>query len=58
MTRVSQRAVYNLRRDLKAKLARVPVKYYDTTNNGEIMSRMVNDMDNIPLRLYSRGLSN
>lgn len=47
MTRVSQRAVYNLRRDLKAKLARVPVKYYDTTNNGEIMSRMVNDMDNI-----------
>ncbi|QLL69650.1 ABC transporter ATP-binding protein [Lactobacillus sp. 3B(2020)] len=51
MTRVSQRAVFNLRRDFKAKLARVPVKYYDATSNGEIMSRMVNDMDNIATAL-------
>ena len=35
MTRVSQRAVFNLRQDFKAKLARVPVKYYDATSNGE-----------------------
>ena len=47
MTRISQRVVYNLRQDLKAKMARVPIKYYDTHSNGDIMSRMVNDMDNI-----------
>ena len=47
MTRISQKVVYNLRQDLKAKMARVPIQYYDTHSNGDIMSRMVNDMDNI-----------
>lgn len=47
MTRVSQRVVYNLRQDLLDKMQRVPVKYYDSHSNGDIMSRMVNDMDNI-----------
>lgn len=47
MTWISQRVVYNLRQDLKAKMARVPVSFYDNHSNGELMSRMVNDMDNI-----------
>lgn len=47
MTRISQRVVYNLREDLEEKMQRVPVKFYDTHSNGDIMSRMVNDMDNI-----------
>ncbi|KRM86507.1 ABC-type multidrug transport system, ATPase and permease component [Lacticaseibacillus thailandensis DSM 22698 = JCM 13996] len=47
MTRVSQLTVYDLRRDFKAKMKRVPVHYYDAHNNGDIMSRAVNDMDNI-----------
>ena len=47
MIRVSQRVVYNLRQDFEEKMRRVPIKYYDTHNNGDIMSRMVNDMDNI-----------
>ena len=47
MTRISQRVVYNLRQDFEEKMRRVPIKYYDTHNNGDIMSRMVNDMDNI-----------
>lgn len=47
MTRISQRVVYQLRQDFKDKLARVPVAYYDTHSNGDLMSRMVNDMDNI-----------
>ena len=47
MTRVSQRVVYNLIQDFEEKMRRVPIKYYDTHNNGDIMSRMVNDMDNI-----------
>ncbi len=47
MTKISQKVVFNLRGDLKEKMQRVPVKFYDTHSNGDIMSRMVNDMDNI-----------
>lgn len=47
MTRISQQVVYQLRRDFKAKMQRVPVSYYDTHSNGDIMSRAINDMDNI-----------
>lgn len=47
MTRISQVTVYDLRKELKDKMQRVPIKYYDTHNNGDIMSRAVNDMDNI-----------
>jgi ATP-binding cassette subfamily B protein len=47
MTRISQRTVYDLRREMKDKMQRVPINYYDTHNNGDIMSRAVNDMDNI-----------
>lgn len=47
MTRISQRTVYALRRAFKAKMQKLSVAYYDTHNNGDIMSRMINDMDNI-----------
>ncbi|MFY0865961.1 ABC transporter ATP-binding protein [Enterococcus faecium] len=47
MTRVSQRTVYELCHDLEAKMNRVPISYYDTHTNGDIMSRAINDMDNI-----------
>ncbi|GKT04340.1 ABC transporter ATP-binding protein [Furfurilactobacillus entadae] len=47
MTRISQRTVYKLRRSFKGKMRVVPIKYYDTHSNGDIMSRAVNDMDNI-----------
>lgn len=47
MTRISQRTVYKLRREFKGKMRLVPIKYYDTHSNGDIMSRAVNDMDNI-----------
>ena len=47
MTRISQRTVYKLRRSFKGKMQNVPISYYDTHSNGDIMSRAVNDMDNI-----------
>lgn len=47
MARISQKVVYNLRRDMKEKMQRLPIEYYDTHSNGDIMSRAVNDMDNI-----------
>ncbi|MEG0550043.1 MAG: ABC transporter ATP-binding protein [Vagococcus sp.] len=47
MTRISQNTVYQLRKELKDKMSRVPISYYDTHTNGDIMSRAINDMDNI-----------
>lgn len=47
MANVSQKIVYRLRKAFKAKMQRLPINYYDTHQNGDIMSRAVNDMDNI-----------
>ncbi len=47
MAGVSQRVVYRLRREVEEKLGRLPLRFYDTETHGEIMSRAVNDMDNI-----------
>lgn len=51
MTRISQQTVYKLRKDLKQKMRYLPISYYDTHNNGDIMSRAINDMDNIAATL-------
>ncbi|MCY0887380.1 MAG: ABC transporter ATP-binding protein [Alicyclobacillaceae bacterium] len=47
MAGVAQRAVYDLRKKVNDKLSRLPVKYYDSHPHGEILSRFVNDFDNI-----------
>lgn len=50
---VSQKAVYSLRRDFKRKLEYLPVSFYDTHDNGDIMSRAINDMDDISTMIQS-----
>jgi ATP-binding cassette subfamily B protein len=47
MAGISQRTVYGLRKEVDAKLARLPLKYYDDNTRGEILSRVTNDIDNI-----------
>jgi ATP-binding cassette subfamily B multidrug efflux pump len=47
MAGVAQRTVYQLRREVEEKLSRLPLKYFDGRTHGEILSRAVNDMDNI-----------
>ncbi|MFD3259246.1 ABC transporter ATP-binding protein [Paenibacillus lentus] len=47
MADVSQKTVYNLRKQVNDKLSRLPLKYYDARTHGEILSRVTNDMDNI-----------
>lgn len=47
MTRISQNTVYTLRKEIKLKMKYLPVNYYDTHSNGDILSRVINDMDNI-----------
>ena len=44
---VSQRTVYRLRRQVDEKLARLPLKYFDTHQRGDTLSRVTNDIDNI-----------
>ncbi|WP_309252359.1 ABC transporter ATP-binding protein [Paenibacillus spongiae] len=47
MAGVAQKTVYDLRKDVNEKLARLPLKFYDSRTHGEILSRAVNDVDNI-----------
>lgn len=45
MAGVSQNTVYQMRRDVDEKLARLPLKFYDSQPYGEILSRVTNDID-------------
>ncbi len=45
--KLSTATVRKLRYDLFAKLVKLPIKYTDTHNHGDIMSRMTNDVENI-----------
>ncbi|MEO5953073.1 MAG: ABC transporter ATP-binding protein [Chloroflexia bacterium] len=47
MSGVAQRTVFDMRRDVNEKLARLPLKFYDSRTHGEILSRVTNDVDNI-----------
>ncbi|MBN2351087.1 MAG: ABC transporter ATP-binding protein [Spirochaetales bacterium] len=47
MAGVSQKLVYDMRRDVDEKFSRLPLKYFDGRTHGEIMSRVTNDIDNI-----------
>lgn len=47
MAGVAQKTVYNLRKEVDEKLNRLPLKYFDSRTHGEILSRAVNDVDNI-----------
>ncbi len=47
VTEVSQRITYKLRRDMFAKINRMPLKYFDNQNHGEVLSIMTNDIDTV-----------
>jgi ATP-binding cassette subfamily B protein len=47
MAGVAQRVVYQLRQQVDEKLARLPLKYFDSHPRGDILSRVTNDIDNI-----------
>jgi len=47
MSSIAQNTVYALRRDVEAKFSRLPLKFFDSRTHGEILSRAVNDLDNI-----------
>lgn len=41
------RVVYRLREDIERKINRLPLRYFDTRQRGDVMSRVTNDVDNI-----------
>jgi ATP-binding cassette subfamily B protein len=51
MSDVAQKTTYAMRRELDNKFALLPLRYYDMHSNGEILSRMTNDMDTISTTL-------
>jgi ATP-binding cassette subfamily B protein len=47
MSGVSMKVTYRFRRDISKKINRMPFKYFDNTNQGEVLSRVTNDVDAI-----------
>ena len=56
MAGVAQRTVFGLRQDVEAKMARLPLKYFDSHPHGDLLSRVTNDIDNISTTLQ-QGLT-
>lgn len=56
MTGVSVDITYNLRKNIASKINRMPLKYFDGTNHGEVLSRITNDVDTVNQTL-SQSLS-
>lgn len=53
MLTVAQRALKRIRNDLFGKMQELPVRFYDTNSNGDLMSRFTNDVDTIGQMLSS-----
>ncbi len=47
----SQKVVRRLRNDLKEKLDKVPLSYYDQTSTGDIISRVTNDIEMVSVTI-------
>lgn len=47
MVTISQKTVYKMREDISEKMARLPLKYYDATAHGDVLSRVTNDVDTV-----------
>jgi len=53
MLTVAQNALQKIRNELFGNLQRLPVRFYDTNSNGDLMSRFTNDVDTIGQMLSS-----
>lgn len=47
MLTVAQNALRKIRNDLFSRLQALPVRFYDTNSNGDLMSRFTNDVDTV-----------
>ncbi|WP_242310912.1 ABC transporter ATP-binding protein [Bacillus cereus group sp. BfR-BA-01331] len=44
---VAQKVSYNFRKEIAEKINRMPLKYFDKTTHGEVLSRITNDVDTV-----------
>ncbi|WP_454638832.1 ABC transporter ATP-binding protein [Bacillus mycoides] len=44
---VAQKVSYNFRKEIDEKINRMPLKYFDKTTHGEVLSRITNDVDTV-----------
>jgi ATP-binding cassette subfamily B protein len=47
MSSVSMNITYRFRKDIAEKINRMPLRYFDGTNHGEVLSRITNDVDTV-----------
>jgi ATP-binding cassette subfamily B multidrug efflux pump len=47
MSGVSMDITYRFRKDISEKINRMPLRYFDGTNYGEVLSRLTNDVDTL-----------
>jgi ATP-binding cassette subfamily B multidrug efflux pump len=47
MSGISMDITYRFRKDIAHKINRMPFKYFDTTSQGEVLSRITNDVDTV-----------
>lgn len=47
MTGISNKITYRLRKDIDEKIHKLPLSYYDKVTNGDVLSRITNDVDSI-----------
>ncbi|MBD5525861.1 MAG: ABC transporter ATP-binding protein [Lachnospiraceae bacterium] len=45
MSTITQRLCYKLRKELTEKINHMPMKYFESRTNGEVLSRITNDVD-------------
>jgi len=55
MAGVTQRTIYNMRKQVDEKLARLPLTYFDQNSRGDTLSRVTNDIDNIAQTLQQQA---
>ena len=51
MTGISNDVTYNLRKDISKKINHLPLNYFESRTNGEILSRVTNDVDTLQMSL-------
>ena len=51
MANVSKKITYDLRKKMSEKIKRLPMKYFDSTTNGETLSIITNDIDTLGMSL-------
>ena len=57
MNEITQKVTFNLRRDISEKINRMPIKYFESVQTGDVLSRITNDVDTLGQGL-SQSVSN